>query len=202
MISRKIPFHLFLLFSILTSILYLSGSRIRPESLHDPRPRILSLFTEVPAGFVKVVDIVDGDTIKVLIDGKEETVRMLGIDTPETKDPRRGVQCYGQAASHYTKDLLMGQPVHLLPDPMEQNRDKYDRLLRYVYLPDGTCLNEKLVREGYAFAYERFPTTRTGRLKQLEAFARQHKMGLWGDCNVTIKNSGQQKSTQAVESGP
>lgn len=195
---KKIPFHLLLLFSFLTGILYLSGSRIRPEMISDPRPRVLSLFTQVPEGFVKVLDTIDGDTIKVLIDGEVETVRLLGVDTPETKDPRRGVQCYGKLASNYTKTLLMGQAVRLTSDPMEQNRDAFGRLLRYVYLENGTSINEKLVKDGYAFAYEKFPTSRTEKLKLLEKMARERGLGLWGECNVSIKNSGRQKSTNSV----
>lgn len=198
MISKKIPLHLFLLFFTLIGILTLSGTRIRTEKLHDPRPRILSLVTQVPDGFVKVVDTIDGDTIKVLVDGKEETVRLLGVDTPETKDPRRGVQCFGHAASEFTKSLLMGQAVRLMTDPMEQNRDAFGRLLRYIYLQDGTMINEKLVAEGYAFAYEKFPTSRTERLKLLEQRARSRNLGLWGECNVTIKNAGKLKSTNSI----
>ncbi len=198
--NKKIPFHFLLLFLLLNGILYLSGSRIRTEMIHDPRPRILAAFTQVPDGFVKVIDTVDGDTITVLVEGKEETVRLLGVDTPETKDPRRSVQCYGRAASNFTKTLLMGKAVRLLSDPLEQNRDAFNRLLRYVYLPDGTCLNETLVERGFAFAYEKYPTIKTEKLKLLEKLARDHRLGLWGECSVTIKNNGQQKSTQDVQS--
>lgn len=196
--NRKIPYHLFLLFILLVGILYLSGSRIRTETIHDPRPRILALFTEAPEGFVKVVDIVDGDTIVVEINGKEEMVRFLGVDTPETKDPRKSVQCFGRAASAYTKLKLSGKAVRLMSDPLEQDRDKYGRLLRYIYLSDGTNLNEMLVAHGFAFAYERFPTTRMEQLKLWEKDARDHHRGLWGTCTVTIKNGGKQKSTQNV----
>src|SRR5439155_22708035 len=101
-----------------------SGSRIHTEMIHDPRPRVLSFFTTVPDGFVKVVDTVYGDTIKVWIYGKQETVRFLGIDTPETKDPRKGVQCFGRAASAFTKSYVMGKAVHLVSDPLEQDKDK------------------------------------------------------------------------------
>ncbi len=198
MMTKKVPLHLLLLFFVLTGILYLSGSRIRTEKIPDPRPRILALVTQVPDGFVKVLDTVDGDTIKVLVDGEEETVRLLGVDTPETKDPRRGVQCFGHAASEFTKSLLMGQAVKLVTDPQEQNRDSFGRLLRYIYLEDGTMVNEKLVAEGYAFAYEKYPTGRTERLKVLEQRARSRQLGLWGECNVTIKSGGKQKSTNSV----
>lgn len=190
--------HYLVLFGALLSLLYGSGGRIRWEKLPDAMPRVLSMFTEVPDGFVKVVDIIDGDTI-VVINGKEETVRLLGVDTPETKDPRKGVQCFGQEAYAFTKSQLTGKAVRLLADPLQTDRDDYGRLLRYVYFEDGTTINEKLVYEGYAFAYERFPTARLEVLKKMEADARDHKRGLWGVCNVEIKNNGQTKSTQKVE---
>ncbi len=195
----SIPTHLIVLFISLLGILGVSGTRVKTENMHDPIPRVLSMFTQVPDGFVKVVDTVDGDTIKVLIDGQEKTVRLLGVDTPETKDPRKKVQCFGHAASDFTKKTLEGKAVHLIMDSTQGDTDKYHRLLRYVYLEDGTMLNELLVREGYAFAYERFPTMRLENLKELEKIAREQKKGLWGGCEVSIKNGGQTKSTQTVE---
>lgn len=195
----RFPSHYVVIVTILLSILYVSGSRIRFEKMPSALPRVLSLFTEVPEGFVKVVDTIDGDTITVLIDGKEQTVRLLGVDTPETKDPRRGVQCFGHAASEFTRSLLQGKAVRLLADPFETDRDDYGRLLRYVYLEDGSLVNETLVEQGYAFAYEKYPTVRTESLKLLEAKAKEQQRGLWGGCQVTIKNNGKQKSTQAEE---
>lgn len=198
MVKIKIPYHLVILLFILWGILSLFGAQVKWDQVHDPRPRILSLVTKVPEGFVKVVDTVDGDTIKVYLDGKEETVRLLGVDTPETKDPRKGVQCFGREASAYTKEVLMGKAVKLIPDPMETDRDNYGRLLRYVALEDGTIFNELLVARGIAFAYERFPTERLERLKEMERQARELNIGLWGGCDVTIKNNGKQKNTQEV----
>lgn len=197
--TSKIPYHLIILFFTLIGILTLSGSRVRTEMIHDPRPRILSLFTKVPPGFVKVLDDIDGDTIKVQINGKEETVRFLGVDTPETKDPRKGVQCFGRNASHFTKTMLMGKAVKLIPDVGQDERDAFGRLLRYVYLENGANMNALLVLNGYAFAYEKFLSSQTPRLKVLEDDARDHKRGLWGECIVTIKNNGKLKSTQEIQ---
>lgn len=191
--------HLAIVLLILIVTLGASGSRIRWEQMPDPRARVLSYFTQVPDGYVRVIQAIDGDTITVELDGKEETVRLLGVDTPETKDPRRSVQCFGHQASDYTKKLITGRPVRLVSDPLESDRDAYQRLLRYVYFEDGTTLNERLVYDGYAFAYERFPTEKLERLKELESDAREHKRGLWGGCEVTIKNKGKSKSTQSVK---
>lgn len=157
------------------------------------------MFTIVPEGYHRVLESIDGDTLLVEVDGKEETVRLLGVDTPETKDPRKSVQCYGKAASEYTRSLVSGRAVKLTSDPLQTDRDKYSRLLRYVEFEDGTSLNERLVYEGYAFAYEAFPDSKLAYYKKLEADAKAHKRGLWGNCDVTIKSNGKTKSTNSIK---
>ncbi len=129
-----------------------------------------------------VAKVVDGDTIE-LQSGK--TVRFIGIDTPETVDPRRTVGCFGKEASNATKKLLSGKQVILQKDVSET--DKYKRLLRYVYLPleDGQNLfvNDYLVREGYAKAYTYPPDVKFNeQFKEAERFARENKKGLWSKC--------------------
>jgi micrococcal nuclease len=131
-----------------------------------------------------VAHVSDGDTITVKTPTGEETVRFLGVDTPEVHDPRKPVQCFGEAASQHTKARLTGQSVRLEPDPTDSDRDKYNRLLRYVYLPDGTLYNAELVREGYAFAYTVFPLVKLDDFRALERDAREHNRGLWAGCNV------------------
>lgn len=101
-----------------------------------------------PTDLHPVVSIVDGDTIKVNYKGAMETVRLIGVNTPETKHPTKGVEPYGPEASAYTTKLLEGKSVRLEFD-VEQ-RDNYGRLLAYVYLEDGTFANEKLISDGYA----------------------------------------------------
>lgn len=134
----------------------------------------------------------DGDTIAVNMNGKVETIRFIGIDTPETHDPRKPVQCYGPAAAAYTKNLIThaGSKVRLGSDPKSTNRDRYDRLLRYVYLPDGTLVNEALVRNGYAFYYPYFPFTKSAQFSTDQKDAQDAKKGLWGNCNPTPTDSG------------
>lgn len=109
--------------------------------------------TDTNAVYYKVTSVSDGDTIKVNINGKTETVRLIGVDTPETKDPRKPVQCFGKQASDFTTQQLNGTDVRLEPDTTQQERDKYGRLLRYVYMPNGTLFNELLVSSGYAYEY-------------------------------------------------
>ena len=108
-------------------------------------------------GYYRVVQFNDGDTIAVDMNGSVETIRFIGIDTPETHKPNTPVQCYGPEASDYTKKLIGNQKVRLVADPINTNRDRYGRLLRYVYLPDGILVEEELIRNGYAFSYTQFP---------------------------------------------
>jgi micrococcal nuclease len=149
--------------------------------------------SSVPPGFYAVTEVVDGDTIRVRQAGKEETVRLVGIDTPETRDPRTTVQCFGVAASDFTKHLLTGKNVRLEADPASDDRDKYQRLLRYVYLEDGSFINQMLVEQGYAFAYTLFPNSKLEQFRVWEQEARTANRGLWAGCNVD--ESKQKKQT-------
>ncbi|MFZ6015940.1 MAG: thermonuclease family protein [Patescibacteria group bacterium] len=131
-----------------------------------------------------VIHVVDGDTITVKLDSDpnlEVKVRLLGINTPETVDPRRPVECFGKQASDFAKELLSHQRVRLEADPEADEIDKYGRLLRNVYLPDGTDVNALLVADGYANAYVSFPQNqeRKAELRRLESEARQAERGLW-----------------------
>jgi endonuclease YncB( thermonuclease family) len=129
-----------------------------------------------------VNEVTDGDTIKVVIDGRIEKVRLLGIDTPETKDPRKPVQCFGMEASKYAASLMLNKYVRLEVDKTQGNKDRYNRLLRYVYLENGTEVNEKLVEQGYALAYLRYPVAKTERYKKLQSSAESNNLGLWSAC--------------------
>ncbi len=129
-----------------------------------------------------VSSVTDGDTIKVVIDGKIEKVRLLGIDTPETKDPRKPVQCFGKESSNYSKNLMEGQYVRLEKDPTQGDKDKYNRLLRYVYLSDNTDVNAKLLEQGFAIAYVRYPVLKMDMYKVLQKQAEEKQLGLWAAC--------------------
>ena len=127
--------------------------------------------------------VVDGDTIEVRVGGRTEKVRLLGIDTPETKDPRKPVQCFGEEASRHTAELLPeGTPVRLVRDVEE--RDRYDRLLAYVYrASDGLFVNLELARGGYADLLTYPPNVaHTAELSAAVAEARREQRGLWGAC--------------------
>src|SRR3990167_218588 len=130
----------------------------------------------------KVVSVVDGDTIKVNVRGKIESVRLLAIDTPETKDPRKPVQCFGNEATKKMSSFVAGKFVKLVDDRSQGNRDKYSRLLRYVYLQDGTFVNAEMVKQGYAFSYKQYPTKYLNDFNNLERQAREKQLGLWKAC--------------------
>jgi micrococcal nuclease len=120
--------------------------------------------------------VIDGDTI-VLSNG--EKVRLIGVDTPETKHPQKPVEYYGKEATAFTKKMVGGKVVKLKYDV--QDRDKYGRLLAYVYLVDGTFLNAEIIKQGYGHAYTRFPFKYMDEFRQYEKEAREAKRGLWAD---------------------
>jgi len=120
------------------------------------------------------IRVVDGDTI--VLDGNEK-VRLIGVDTPETKDPRKPVQYFEKEAYEFTKKLVRGKRVRL---EFDQNKtDKYGRTLAYVYLEDGTFLNAEIIKQGYGFAYTNFPFRYLGEFRQYEREAREGERGLW-----------------------
>lgn len=136
-----------------------------------------------PPGTATVDRVIDGDTIEVRIGGRTERVRLLGIDTPETKDPRRPVQCYGKEASAHTGQLLPhGTNVRLVRDV--EGRDKYGRLLAYVYrLHGGLFVNLDLAKGGYAALYTYPPNVaHAAELRAAVDQARAQGRGLWGAC--------------------
>jgi endonuclease YncB( thermonuclease family) len=145
---------------------------------------------EYRPGQYRVTQIHDGDTISVDMNGAEEKIRLIGVDTPETHDPRKPVQCFGQAASEFTKQLIGDQLVRLELDAESSNRDRYDRLLRYVYLPDNTLVNSRLIQEGYGFALTGFPFSKLEEFKEYEAEARASSKGLWGSCHPSLNSYG------------
>lgn len=165
------------------------------ESAQDQQiPQTNFLGTEKPAIFTErasanVVRVRDGDTIEVDFgEGNVKTVRYIGIDTPETVDPRKGVQCFGIQASMKNKELVEGKTVQLERDISET--DKYGRLLRYVYVGD-IFVNEALVSEGFAHASYYPPDIKYQELfEEMEAEARVNNKGLWGSCNSPAEVSG------------
>jgi micrococcal nuclease len=130
----------------------------------------------------RVTRVVDGDTIHVRVDGEDETVRYIGVDTPETVKPDTPVQCFGKKASAYNHRLVDGELVRLRFDV--ERRDRYGRLLAYVYRrKDGLFVNDALVRNGYATTLTIPPNVaHAGDFRALERRAREAQRGLWREC--------------------
>jgi micrococcal nuclease len=131
----------------------------------------------------KITRHVDGDTVHVTLENppagfnRIEKIRMIGVDTPETVHPSKDVEYFGREASAFTKEALLGKDVFIALD--WDTRDKYGRLLAYIYTADGRCHNAALIEEGFAHAYTRFPFQFLEEFRLLERKARESKAGLW-----------------------
>ncbi|MDR2491050.1 MAG: thermonuclease family protein [Spirochaetaceae bacterium] len=132
----------------------------------------------------RVTRHVDGDTVELRFANPQagiaqvEKIRMIGVDTPETVHPQKGVEFFGKEASEYTKKNLLNKDVYIALD--WELRDKYKRLLVYIYKDDGSCHNALLIQQGYAHAYTRFPFQFMNEFRELERASRAAQRGLWG----------------------
>jgi micrococcal nuclease len=149
-----------------------------PAPVPEPKPKP----APVPEG--KVTRVVDGDTIKAIVNGKEEGIRLIGIETPETVDPNEPVQCYGPEASAEAARLLAGKRVTLEADPSQDGRDRYGRLLRYVFV-NHVNFNQHMIAEGFAHELTYAgPYKYQADFKAAERAARKDGKGLWSACKV------------------
>jgi micrococcal nuclease len=130
----------------------------------------------------RVTRVVDGDTIHVRLGGRDERVRYIGVDTPESVTPGTPVQCFAKRASAYNERLVDGERVRVVRDA--EARDRYGRLLAYVYRArDGLFVNAALVRGGYAQPLTIPPNVaHAGEFRRLAAQARRAGRGLWSNC--------------------
>lgn len=147
---------------------------------------VLPLLSGLPGCFAaepalekaRVTWIVDGDTISVRIGDRKESVRLLGIDSPEPNDVRDDYKQAAYDARDHLIGLLKGRTVVLESDSLADDRDKHGRLLRYVVL-DGSDVNLALVREGWVFAFLKYPLARKEEFRRAEAEAREAGRGVW-----------------------
>lgn len=157
------------------------NSQLFPPSL-TPSPQVES---NIRMDSVKVKRVIDGDTIEI---ETGEHLRYIGIDTPETKHPKKPVQCYGEEAYQENKKLIEGKTIRMVKDVSEV--DRYKRLLRYVYVatpasPSGILVNDYLVRNGFAFAVT-FPpdVAMAEQFRLAEREAREKNLGMWKSCQT------------------
>ncbi len=180
---------------------------ISSEEVVAPDSQIATSASSLPqqSGLVKVISVVDGDTIKVSIDGTTQTLRLIGMDTPEVVDPRKPVQCFGKEASDKAKAILTGQMVRLESDPTQGELDKYQRLLRYVFLADGTSYNKMMIAQGYAHEYTYdLPYKYQAEYKAAQAAAQKAQLGLWNPatCNGNTTTAAATSSPPATPTQP
>lgn len=131
-----------------------------------------------------VTRVIDGDTLVVIVDGREEKIRLIGIDTPESVDPRKDVECFGLEASEALKKLVENKYVRLEVDPTQSDRDKYGRWLRYVWLNEVN-VNFEMIANGFAYEYTYdLPYKFQIDFKNAQKEAKDNKRGLWGECEI------------------
>ncbi|MFT7507810.1 MAG: micrococcal nuclease [Acidimicrobiales bacterium] len=128
-----------------------------------------------------VMQAVDGDTLRVDIDGVSESIRVLGINTPETEFSNKGAECFGSEASAYAKTLLENTSVQLTYDDTQDTRDKYNRILAYVTLPDSRDFGETMIADGYAYEYtfKGIGYKKQQVYKDAQSQAEENEVGIW-----------------------
>jgi endonuclease YncB( thermonuclease family) len=184
---------------------------------NTPAPAVTQTKTETPAvktqtttaqppsqyTYYSVTEVVDGDTIKISMNGKTETLRLIGMDTPETVDPRKPVQCFGKEASNKAKELLSGKKVRIETDPTQGERDKYERLLAYVYRDDGIFYNKYMIEQGYAHEYTyNTPYKYQAEFKAAQKSAQTAQLGLWSPNTCNGDTTSSNTSTQTQTNSP
>lgn len=176
MSKKKAP----VLFGVLV-ILFLVATVVLKEPDQDFVEVSQATIDEPETGY-SVIKVADGDTLTIENNGEKETIRVIGINTPETVDPRKPVECFGQEASTKAHELLDGASVNVTIDQSQGEKDKYGRTLAYVTLPDGTDFGKYMIENGYAYEYTyEKPYERQAAYKAAEADAKLHERGLWGE---------------------
>ena len=131
----------------------------------------------------QVLKVVDGDTIHISYNGKDEKVRFIGLDTPETKDPRKPIQCFGREATAKMTEFAENKNIRLEFDKTQGERDKYGRILAFVYNEDNKNLAYEMIRQGYGneYTYNSNPYKYQNEFKEAARKAREENKGLWAE---------------------
>ena len=161
-----------------------------PEASHSleppstAEPAVLYRPADADTGWT-VTHVRDGDTLVVQRANHSQVIRLIGVDTPEIKDPRKPPECYGREASRFTTRATLGTTVALEFDTIAGRYDRYHRTLAYVWLDEQQMLNQRLVRDGYAreYDYRDQPYTYRPQFRMAQNQATQQHNGLWGECS-------------------
>jgi len=156
-------------------ILFLTGIILLGSSFIQAQQSTQDVQLKKELEKARVKKVIDGDTV-VLTDGRK--VRLIGIDTPELSNPSKPVEFYAEEAKKFTEEQCENKLVTL--EYGNSRKDRYNRTLAYIYLPSGEMLNEKLLSEGYAVVYTRFPFKYIDHFRELEQKAREEERGFWG----------------------
>ncbi len=153
--------------------------------------------------FATVIKVIDGDTISIEKDGVTETLRLIGINTPETVDPRKPVECFGKEASSKAKELLEGKHIRFEQDSSQDIRDKYGRTLAYVFRDDGLFFNKTMIEEGYAYEYTyEVPYKYQQEFKVAQKTAEANQKGLWAPGVCEKPAEAEKSSAVSVKTSP
>ena len=159
------------------------ASEVAATTPPRPSPTVSPSSEVIPGGVpATVIRVVDGDTIHALVDGVDEKVRIIGLDSPETSKPGTPIECFAKEATAAAESLLApGDAIFLQPDPTQDERDRYDRLLAHVLLSDGSLFAEQMIAGGWAvhYIYDGVPSIHASELAAAEDHARQAEAGLW-----------------------
>jgi micrococcal nuclease len=154
----------------------------------------LIFFVQISQGQkTKVVRIIDGDTFEI---EKGEKVRMVGINAPEISD------FFGIEAKNFLSDLIKNRYVDLRPDGFSNDRDRFQRLIRYVYL-DNEDINKKMISSGFAFAYLKYNFEKATEYEQIQIESREKNIGIWGndmENDSTLSHNPKSKESTSIKS--
>lgn len=166
----------------LSYIASLTNREISKQSIETKTNQNIVIIDNKDYKLFDVIRITDGDTILIDYNGTNEKIRLIGVNTPETVDPRKIVECFGEEASKYTKLLLENRSVKIEFDESQGKRDKYGRLLAYVFRDDGLFINKNLIDMGYGYEYTyKYPYKYQNEFKGSQKNASLRKLGLWAD---------------------
>lgn len=136
--------------------------------------------SKVPPTLARVVRVVDGDTLVLSLDGRQEKARLIGVDTPETVHPSKPVERFGREASAFLRELAEGKAVRVEYEPAGDRRDRYGRLLVYLWRADDSrFVNREIIARGFGHAYTRYPFRFMEDFRKAERSAREKGLGLW-----------------------
>jgi endonuclease YncB( thermonuclease family) len=155
----------------LAAVVVACPGRPQAQSATSPRSQTIAL----------VERVVDGDTVVVRLDGQQIKVRLIGVDAPESVDPRKPVERFARESAAFLRQLVEGKRVRLAYEPAGARVDKYGRTLAYLYLePGGVFVNREIVAKGFGHAYTAYPFQYIDDFRQAERTAREKGLGLWG----------------------